>query len=115
LALEGGHSLPRVLHHKDYTGKHIMKQLHAKLKEFPTIQMLENTEVYELVHHPQLNEVSGAHLWDYQKQKNYTVQSSAVILGTGGVGSLFRYTTNPYTALGQGIALAEKAGAKAQD
>lgn len=115
LALEGGHSLPRVLHHKDFTGKHIMQQLYAQLEKYPNIQLLQDVEVFKLIQFGKNNAIQGAYAWNFLKQKTFAIQSAAVVLSTGGVGSLFRYTTNPSTATGQGIALAEKAGAKVKD
>lgn len=115
LALEGGHSLPRVLHHKDFTGKHIMEKLHAQLKNYPNIQLIQDAEIFQLISAKPKASVSGAYVWDYKKQEVLTIRSQAVVLSTGGVGSLFRYTTNPATATGQGIAIAVEAGAKVED
>ena len=111
LALEGGHSTPRVLHHKDFTGKHIMTGLYAQLEKYPNIKLLQDIEAFELISGGTKKAVAGIHAWDFKHQKVITIRASAVVLSTGGVGSLFRYTTNPSTATGQGIAMANKAGA----
>ena len=115
LALEGGHSLPRVLHHKDFTGKHIMEKLHSWLEKYPNVRLLEGVELFELIKTGTSGTVTGAWAWDYSTNKAFTIQASAVVLSTGGVGGLFQYTTNPSTATGQGIAMAEKAGAVIND
>lgn len=115
LALEGGHSLPRVLHHKDFTGRHIMQKLHTQLAQFPNIQLIEDVELFQLITTKTKKAVAGAYAWDYKRQQLVSIQSAAVVLSTGGVGSLFRYTTNPSTATGQGIALAKAAGAAVKD
>lgn len=113
-ALEGGHSVPRVLHHRDFTGRHIMQRLHKQLNRFPNITLLQDAGVYDLVQDARSQQIRGACVWDYQRQSIRRVRSSSVVLATGGVGSLFLYSTNPSTALGQGIALAEKAGARGE-
>lgn len=115
LALEGGHSMPRVLHHKDFTGRHIMQKLHAQLTEFPNIRLVEDVELIQLIQTEEGGPVAGAYAWDYKNQTLVSIQSGAVVLSTGGVGSLFRYTTNPATATGQGVALAKAAGAAIKD
>lgn len=115
LALEGGHSLPRVLHHKDFTGKHIMQQLHSRLEDYSNIRLLECVKLFDLIKSDISDRITGAYVWDYTAQGSFTVQAAAVVLSTGGVGGLFQYTTNPPTATGQGIALAEKAGASVSD
>lgn len=115
LALEGGHSMPRVLHHKDFTGRHIMQKLHAKLGKYPKIQLLEDAELIQLIQTEEGGPILGAYAWDYNHNRLITIRSGAVVLSTGGVGSLFRYTTNPATATGQGIALAVAAGAAIKD
>lgn len=115
LALEGGHSIPRVLHHKDFTGKHIMHELYAQLKLYPNIQLLQDIEVFELIPGVERKSINGVHAWDFNNQKVISIPSPVVVLSTGGVGSLFRYSTNPSTATGQGIAMAMHAGASVKD
>ena len=115
MALEGGHSLPRVLHHKDFTGKHIMEQLFEKLMHYPNIELIQDAEVYELIQGSSEKSVQGAYVWDGNATRSFSIQASAVVLCTGGVGSLYRYSTNPSTATGQGIAMAKNAGAEVKD
>lgn len=115
LALEGGHSLPRVLHHKDFTGKHIMQQLFEGLSSYPNIRLMQDAEVFELIQPRATKAVTGAYAWDGQNKNAISIQASAVVLCTGGIGSLYRYSTNPPTATGQGIALAKNAGATVKD
>src|SRR5690606_37460619 len=115
LALEGGHSIPRVLHHKDFTGKHIMHELYVQLKLYPNIQLLQDIEVFELIPGIKKKSINGVHAWDFNNQKVISIPSPVVVLSTGGVGSLFRYSTNPSTATGQGIAMAMHAGASVKD
>ena len=115
LALEGGHRLPRVLHHKDFTGKHIMQQLYTHLATFSNIDLMEEAEVFDLLQTTPGAPLQGALIWDFKQQQTIEVRAGVVVLSMGGVGSLFRYSTNPSTATGQGVALAEKAGASVKD
>lgn len=115
LALEGGHSTHRVLHYKDSTGQHIMEKLHLALHQFPRVRQLEDVHVLELFRKNDYAAVSGALAWDEQNQETLMVASPAVVLATGGLGSLFNCTTNPSTATGEGVYLAAKAGACVQD
>lgn len=115
MALEGGHSLPRVLHHKDFTGRHIMQQLFEKLSHYPNITLIQDAEVFELIQNGPKSAVQGAYAWNGHTASTFAIQASAVILCTGGVGSLYRYSTNPSTATGQGVAMAKNVGAEVRD
>ena len=114
-ALEGGHSYPRVLHHKDFTGKHIMDQLYKEAINHFNIEIRDNAEVFELVKNREGNAVIGAYAWEEDTSQAIAIKSSVTVLATGGVGNLFYYTTNPSTANGHGIAMAEKTGAKLKE
>lgn len=115
LALEGGHSAKRVLHHKDFTGKYMMDKLYRQLSNYSNIQVYDDTEALELLKKKEGLEINGAVVWNSKEEKAYAVSASKVILATGGLGSLFEYTTNPSSATGQGIAMAALAGAECAD
>lgn len=115
LALEGGHSLPRVLHHKDFTGKHIMQQLFERLSNYSNVHLIQDAEVFELIQNDSNEGVEGAYAWNSQTRVTFSIQASAVVLCTGGVGSLYRYSTNPSTATGQGVAMGKHSGAVVKD
>lgn len=109
LTLEGGHTRPRILHHKDCTGKEIVDKLILKVKELPNVTILEkgilcdikkngttfNLDV--LVNENLTHEYFGAHF---------------VVFCTGGIGRVYEYTTNSAIATGDGIAFAYNMGAK---
>ena len=115
LALEGGHSTHRVLHHKDSTGRHIVKNLHLALQQHQNVRQLEGAQVLELYQQMPGGPVQGALAWHDQKQEALQIDAKAVVLATGGLGNLFAYSTNPATATGEGLYLASKAGAKLKD
>ncbi len=114
-ALEGGHSASRVLHHKDSTGRHIIEKLHASLSHYHGISLLEDVQVLELQQTFFAGAVKGALCWDAARGRAISIKSKAVVLATGGLGSLYAYSTNPATATGEGVYLAAKAGAKVKD
>ena len=113
LALEGGHSIHRILHHKDFTGQHIMQTLLLALQNAGNVTLLEHTEIVDLA--VQDGEVCGALLWNSKTQTSLPVHCGHVVLATGGVGGLFRFTTNPPAATGTAIGLAAKTGATLAD
>ena len=113
--LEGAHSVNRILHAGgDATGSVIEKTLCRKTKENSNIDILEDTIVVELLIDSD-NECKGAIIYNDDTQEYETIYSSAMILATGGIGQLYKYTTNPTVATGDGIELAYKAGAILQD
>ena len=100
---EGGHSYPRVLKVRDYTGKEIYTKLLEKVKELeiPII----NGELQEIVGD---DCVAGVIYWDGSSIK--LIRTPALILATGGAASMFRYTSNPSRVRGDGIGIAFRAG-----
>ncbi len=110
--LEAAHSVNRVLHSGgDATGRMIEEALCRAVRANDNIEVREKTTAVELL--VENNECRGVILFD---GKNYeTVYASAIILATGGIGQLYKYTTNPAGATGDGIALAHRAGAVLQD
>ena len=110
---EGAHSRNRILHaHGDSTGREILRALYAKARTLPHISVHEYEFATEL--DLQAGRVCGIHLrnasGDLQR-----VAASAVLLATGGLGQLYRNTTNPAVATGDGVAMAFRAGAEISD
>ncbi len=113
LTKEGAHSRRRILHAQgDATGAEIVRGLSELVKTVPNITVLENHFVAELL--TDGNQCFGIVSLN-SKNKKVLVQAKAVVLATGGTGQLFRYTTNPLIATGDGISLAYRAGAEIQD
>ena len=113
LAREGAHSANRVLHAGgDATGKHIELTL-AGLARMSRITVMEHCLVTEISAHD--NTVAGVCALDCCTGLCQEYEGRVVVLATGGAGRLFRYTTNPEVAIGDGVALAFRAGAHVTD
>ncbi len=112
LALEGGHSLPRVLHTGDATGATIQDALARIVRVTPSIVIHEERCLAELL--TSGDAVVGA-LFLAAEGGIVAHRADAVVLATGGAGQLFRVTTNPLVATGDGAAAAWRAGAAVAD
>ncbi|NOU98301.1 L-aspartate oxidase [Paenibacillus sp. LMG 31456] len=113
LTKEGAHSQRRILHaHGDATGAEIVRALSEKTKQDPNIEIWDDHFVIDLI--TEDGECLGALVQKQDGQKVF-VKANATILCTGGAGQLYRYTTNPDIATGDGIAIAYRAGALIQD
>ncbi len=111
---EAAHSVRRILHSGgDATGKMIEHALCRKVHENENIEVYEQTDAVELL--VSSNECKGVLVYNDETQEYETIYSSAIILATGGIGQLYKYTTNPAGATGDGLAIAYKAGAVMQD
>lgn len=110
-ALEGGHSRPRVLHKGDETGLELERTLLAKARSRRNIEFVEGAFAIDL-----LTREGACHgvLFHDGRQLRAAV-AGATILATGGAGQLFRETTNPAIATGDGMAMAYRAGAELID
>ena len=113
--LEGAHSIPRILHAQgDSTGKMIEEALCKRLQEQSNVEIYEDTVAVELLV-DENQECKGliAHL---RAQNSFeAIYSSNIIIATGGVGQVYKNTTNPTVSTGDGIALAYRAGADVSD
>ena len=113
LGREGAHSLPRILHAGgDATGQHIEDTLTRRARATPNITVLEYTHA---VHICVDGGVAGVATRDGASGERRFFRSGAVIVSAGGAGQLYRYTTNPAVATGDGVALAFLAGAAVMD
>ena len=112
---EAAHSVRRILHSGgDATGKMIEKALTKDVRENENIDVYEQTEAVELLVNSN-KECKGVIVFNDLTHEYETIYSSAVILATGGLGQLYKYTTNPAGATGDGIVLAYNAGAELRD
>jgi L-aspartate oxidase len=110
---EGAHSRNRILHaHGDSTGREILRALYAKSKTLKNISVREFEFSTDLI--VENGRVCGIHLINERGEKQQTT-ASAVLLATGGMGQLYRNTTNPAVATGDGVAMAFRAGAEVGD
>lgn len=112
---EAAHSVRRILHSGgDATGKMIEQSLCKKVKENSNIDIYEEGMAVELLVNAN-EECKGILVYNNVTGEYETMYSSVVILATGGIGQLYKYTTNPCGATGDGLALAYNAGAVMQD
>ncbi len=117
--LEGAHSVRRILHAGgDATGYSIEKALVEKVKNDHSIS--RNISIYEQTHAVELlvdskRQCRGIIAFNAVTKEYETIYAPATILATGGTGQVYKYTTNPAVATGDGLALAVRAGAQIKD
>lgn len=113
LAREGAHSVPRVLHAGgDATGQHIELTLVERVRT-SGIKVLEHMLATRFIAVDGV--MSGVEVLDTLSHQVNTYHGSSVVLATGGAGNIYRYTTNPPVATGDGVALAFRAGVQVMD
>ncbi len=122
LGREGGHSMNRIVHAHDLTGREIERALVAQIASHPHIRVFENHIGIELLteHHSTERLVIdkkdihcwGAYALDEKSNLVDTFLAKVTLLATGGCGHVYLHTTNPPIATGDGIAMAYRAGAK---
>ncbi len=111
LGREGAHGRRRVLHAADATGRELGRALWEKVAEQARVRVERNARVHELVVRD--GRCIGVRYFDGDQLRE--VHAGAVLLATGGAGQVFRETTNPSIATGDGVMLAWFAGARVTD
>ena len=115
LTKEAAHSVNRILHSGgDATGREMEIALCHTLQNNKNIKVYENTLAVELLLNED-EECGGVVVFNDETKEYETVFCKTLVLATGGLGQLYKYTTNPVGATGDGFALAYKAGAILQD
>jgi L-aspartate oxidase len=112
LAREAAHSVRRVLHAGDATGREIGRVLWERVRALPSVETIDHALVTEVIVDD--GYARGLRYFDADGASR-DVHASATLLATGGAGQVFRETTNPGVATGDGIALAFHAGARVAD
>ncbi len=122
---EGGHSEFRILHHKDNTGAEIQTSLIEAVKRHPNITVFPNFFAVEIItqHHmgiivtryTQGIRCYGAYVLNEQTGEVDTFLSKVTIMATGGCEAVYRQTTNPLVATGDGIAMVYRAKGAVKD
>lgn len=109
---EGGHSMPRIVHAHDATGREILRVLLEQARAQPRIRLFEQCFAIDLLSHD--GQVVGA--VTYHPQYGHQMfWATTTILATGGTGHVYRETSNPPVATGDGLAMAFRAGAVLRD
>lgn len=109
---EGAHSRGRILYHKDITGKEITSKLLDRALERDNIELLENTTLLDIV--AEDNECYGA-IIAHPDGKIEAVSCEYVVLATGGIGGLYKHSTNFPHLTGDALAIALRHGIRLRD
>lgn len=118
LGQEGGHSQRCIYHAGDHTGVAIIEALTSQLKHHPQVSIFEEYAAINLItqvapHQPaSFPEVLGVYVCAESTRLIHTFLAKLVVLATGGAGKVYRYTSNPNVATGDGVAMAYRAGAR---
>lgn len=119
---EAAHSHRRILHVGDNTGQAIISGLLAALRRFPHVKIVTEATAVDLITFPHhsLDPLAayrpitchGAYVFDRATRTVHHYMSNATVLATGGLGRIYRNTTNPPGSRGDGLAMANRAGAR---
>jgi L-aspartate oxidase len=119
LGMEGGHSENRILHYKDLSGWEIQRALNEKAATFSNIQVLEHYFAIDIItqHHLGYNvtrmtpriQCFGIYAMDLENLDVEKLLAKVTIMATGGGGQIYRSTTNPVIATGDGMAMVYRA------
>jgi len=123
LTQEGAHSVSRIIHAGDATGRAIETTLLNRVKAEPNITLATGVTAIDLLtthHHPTdiqvryrlPNECLGAYLLDNETNDVYTILADYTVLATGGIGQIYLHTTNTRNSIGDGVVMAHRAGAR---
>lgn len=104
--LEGGHCRRRIVHHKDTSGKEIVDKLMLAVEKLPNVTISDETMVTAMSRIK-----NGFKIEIMSNGKFHTVYADYCLLASGGIGRVYKYTTNPSVATGDGIRFAYEMGA----
>lgn len=119
LGKEGGHSVHRILHYKDVTGKEMERALLEEMSSLSNIQLLHHCFVVDIItqHHlgylvtKSSNDITcyGVYVLNLATGQTEKILAKITLMATGGCGQIYRTTTNPQIATGDGIAMVYRA------
>ncbi len=112
LAREGAHSTRRVLHAQDATGREIGRVLARRLASFPDVEIVDHAVVVQTI--VEKGVVTGVRFLSGAGSL-VEARAASTLLATGGAGQIYRETTNPVVACGDGVSLAFLAGVRVAD
>ena len=119
LTREGGHSHRRVVHAADATGRAVQTTLEALVRARPNLEVLEDHVALDLITADKLGltpaRVLGLYAFDRRRGRVRSLPASCVVLATGGASKVYRYTSNPDGATGDGLAMGWRAGCRVAD
>lgn len=113
LGREGGHSVRRIAHAADLTGREIERALVARVKGNHNIRVFEHDHAIDLISEKRGGRLVclGAHVLDSETGDVMSIRARVTMLATGGLSRVYLHTTNPDIATGDGVAMAYRAGA----
>ncbi len=118
LGREGGHSVNRVVHARDFTGREIERALLSAISQKPNVKIYENHVAVDLLTLGKLERrrtrtdiCFGAYVLDRRSGDVRPFAAKVTMISTGGLGKVYLYTSNPDIATGDGVAMAYRAGA----
>ena len=119
LGREGGHSAFRILHHKDVTGREMERTLLEAVKQLPNINFIHHCFVIDIITQHHLGYLVtkstpdiccyGVYVLNAKNNRIEKILSKITLLATGGNGQIYRTTTNPSIATGDGVAMVYRA------
>jgi L-aspartate oxidase len=119
LGKEGGHSVNRILHHKDVTGREMERALIQKIQSLPNIKLINHCYVIDIITQHHLGylvtkstldiECYGIYIMNLESHEIEKIISKVTVLATGGNGQAYRTTTNPKIATGDGVGMVYRA------
>ncbi|HEY5584171.1 MAG TPA: L-aspartate oxidase [Ruminiclostridium sp.] len=113
LTREGAHSVNRIIHSGDTTGKEVCDKLIEGAQHRANISIYERFFAVDLI--VELGKCYGVIVYDEQQDKMKIFRSSSVVVATGGFGQIYSHTTNPEVATGDGVGMCLRVGAEAMD
>jgi L-aspartate oxidase len=113
LSREAAHSKNRIIHAGDTTGKEVLDKLIAVVREKKNVLIKERHFAVDIL--TEDNSCRGILVYDEDKKEHKILLSQVVICATGGFGQIYKNTTNPDVATGDGVCLAYRAGAELMD
>ena len=108
---EGAHAKPRILYHKDITGQEITEKLLAQVKLRKNIEILENTTMIDII--TKENSCCGVVLKN--QDGIFAVYAKNIVLATGGIGGVYKNSTNFPHLTGDSLAICKKHSVKLKD
>lgn len=113
LTREGAHSVNRIIHSGDTTGKEVCDTLIGVARQRDNISIYERFFAVDLI--IEAGKCSGVIVYDEIENVMKIFRASAVVIATGGFGQIYSHTTNPEVATGDGVGMCLRAGAEAMD
>lgn len=125
LGREGGHSENRILHYKDLTGWEIQRALLEKAEQLPNLELLDHYFAIDIITQHHLGrwvtrlttdiECYGCYALNRQTDEIDTILAKATVMASGGAGQVYKATTNPVIATGDGIAMVYRAKGRVEN